>query len=169
MRPLQLTILLLISNFTFSQNICNCKGLVDIKYNSNIDILELPNGKLIKTIKQDAKNDNYLTFVILQDSLNHFKMTLMFGMKGDNITGWVKKDKYFTTTLNSYSEPVILYQSPNNKSTQKHKIDKWQDEYFPIINCKSNWTYIKIKHGDKFVYGWLDPNRQCNNPYTTCN
>jgi hypothetical protein len=39
----------------------------------------------------------------------------------------------------------------------------------PIYNCHERWLYIKFLDEDnKIKEGWLSPEDQCDNPYSTC-
>ena len=44
---------------------------------------------------------------------------------------------------------------------------QWGDRY-RIINAHNGWLYIQNIYNPK-EYGWLAPEYQCNNPYTSCN
>lgn len=42
--------------------------------------------------------------------------------------------------------------------------------FFIIVHCnRSNWVYVSNTSKGKTVTGWLGPDMQCANNYTTCN
>ncbi len=151
------------------KNKCACEGLINAHYFGKIELYDTIHGKIMNTISQDSANYNYLTFTIHQDTLNFFKVSISFGMTGESFKGWIKKASYIATTLNDYDQPIILYSKPTDKSNVKYTIDQWTDDYFQILYCSNNWAFISFYKENILIEGWLNPTRQCNNPYTTCN
>lgn len=82
--------------------------------------------------------------------------------------GWVKKESivlYF-----SCYDTLILYKQPKYDS-EKIKIPQPILSPVKVINCQNNWAFIKYENKklSQIVYGWLAPENQCTNPFTTCN
>lgn len=156
------------TNFSHSQttNNCSCEGLVDLNYKKSIPIYNNSFGQIKYNIKQDFKNEDYLTFVIDRDSANFFHLTFTYSMKGTTYSGWVKKANYLGTFSRAYSDTLNLFSKPNLKSKIKSKIKDWTDSLLTITSCKDKWVYVKFKNN---IEGWLQDKDQCANPYTTCN
>lgn len=148
---------------------CRCEGLINAHYFGKIDIYDTLNGKIIRSISQDSINDTYFTFTIHQDTLDFFKVDISSGMTDESCSGWIKKLYYISTTLNNYDEPIVLYTDHSDISPVKHTIQQWNDDYFQITKCFDNWVYISFQRDNNLYEGWLNPDKQCNNPYTTCN
>lgn len=37
-----------------------------------------------------------------------------------------------------------------------------------VVGCSGDWLKVKRIKGDKIYTGWLSPEMQCDNPYSTC-
>ncbi len=77
--------------------------------------------------------------------------------------GWV--DKRFLGIF--LSQPnIFLYDQPKHNSRVCDSIRGvfWGD-WVPIIDCKNKWIYTS-KNGHE---GWIAPQDQCDNPYSSCN
>lgn len=107
--------------------------------------------------------------------LNIFKIVKQYALvsaftpfDSTHIKGWIKT-QYLGIYPSNFST-INLYFKPNKTSKVKAKIIK--PEYYPfnILDCNGKWLYIKYFDVDKkFKEGWLSPEDQCSNPYSTCN
>ena len=82
--------------------------------------------------------------------------------------GWVEL-KYIGTNLAYYDDVVPVMKQPDDKSIVVFQINKphWGDIY-PIIDAYDKWLKIQNVYDPKEI-GWVAPEYQCNNPYTSCN
>ena len=66
-------------------------------------------------------------------------------------------------------ERIPLYSKPNTKSQVSYYIDNpsWGDLY-TITGCKDNWLEIEFTENGIIKKGWLSPDFQCANPYSSC-
>jgi uncharacterized protein YgiM (DUF1202 family) len=61
----------------------------------------------------------------------------------------------------------MLYQGPTKKSSKAGVLDK--EQTVMILDACKDWVYVKGENNNgKEVRGWLEPDMQCGNPYTTC-
>lgn len=172
MRKFNLLYLFLFFNLTIfgqSNSTCSCEGFVDIEYNGLVNIYDKPDGRVKARLKHDFINEDYLIFTIDNTLPNYFKVTISYAINGKAISGWVKKDKYLGTYPRAYSEPVQLYLKPDKSSKVAGMINPEDAEMAQILNCATNWTYIRLKVKGHIKEGWLSRSDQCPNPYTTCN
>ncbi|MDP3681635.1 MAG: hypothetical protein Q8R22_12450 [Flavobacterium sp.] len=153
------------------QTKCNCEALIDIEYKKEITLLEKPNGKIIKKLKHDFKNEDFLTLTIEKDSLGYFKVSLLYLVSAKEFKGWVKKNDHIGTFARNYepNKKLNLYSESNVNSKVKSTIEDWTNDLYIIEKCAGKWVYVKIKYNGKIFEGWLKPEMQCANPYTTCN
>lgn len=84
-----------------------------------------------------------------------------------NSTAWINAGGLGTATRNYDNKPILLYQKPDKKSKTVSELHGQQ--IVLIYGCSGHWAYVKGKGKDgKEVEGWLEPEMQCPNPYTTC-
>ncbi len=154
-----------------SQTKCNCDALIDVEYKGEVSLFEKPNGKLIKKLKHDFKKEDFLALTIEKDSMEYFKVSLVYFISGGELKGWIKKDKHIGTFAKNYGQNIILnlYSKPNLNSEVKSTVKYWTNQLYVIQKCSEKWVYVKIKDNGKNCEGWLQPEKQCANPYTTCN
>jgi hypothetical protein len=155
--------------FCQNTNNCSCEGLVDINYKNLIDIYKIPFGQIKYKIKQDFKNEDFLTFSIDKDSANFFHLTFSFSISGKDFTGWVKKANYLGIYSRVYSDTLKLYSMANLKSPINMTIATWTNTLLPIYACKDKWVFIKYSENNRRKEGWVQDKDQCSNPYTICN
>ena len=167
-KNLLILLLLIKTSFCYSQqtNTCSCEGLVNTDYKNSIVIYDKPFGQIKHSIKQDFKNEDYLTFIIDKDSANFFHLTFSYSLKDITFTGWTTKANYLGTFSRVYNDTLNLFSRPNLTSKIKSRIATWTNALLPITSCKDKWVYIKL---NKDFEGWLQHKDQCANPYTTCN
>ena len=80
---------------------------------------------------------------------------------------YVKKGSIAVNTRNYQGSTLNLYSAPNENSPILYRID--QEQTAPIFDICGSWVYVKMKDSNgKDVYGWLEPEMQCGNPFTNC-
>jgi acyl-CoA synthetase (AMP-forming)/AMP-acid ligase II len=80
---------------------------------------------------------------------------------------WVLKKSLSLNTRNYDGQSIILYQDPTKKSGKVGLLDK--EQTVMILDACKDWVYIKGENiNGTEVSGWLEPDMQCGNPYTTC-
>lgn len=80
---------------------------------------------------------------------------------------WVLKQSLSLNTRNYDGQDIPLYKSPNKHSAEVATLIKEQTVI--ILDACRDWVYVKGKgRNGKEVKGWLEPDMQCGNPYTTC-
>lgn len=69
----------------------------------------------------------------------------------------------------STTERIPLYSKPDTKSRVAYYIENpsWGDLY-TITGCKDNWLEIEFTENGIIKKGWLSPDFQCANPYSSC-
>lgn len=84
-----------------------------------------------------------------------------------NSTAWIHAGNLSTATRNYKDESIPLYQKTNKESKVVGELHGQQIVH--IYGGSGNWAYVKGKGKNGIeVEGWLEPEMQCANPYTTC-
>ena len=150
---------------------CNCEALVDFNYKGQIIVYYKPNGHSIKSLQHNFKGEDYLVLTINNDSLNFFYVDISYALtENSNTMGWIKKINAIGTYTSNYSpsDTLFLYSKPDLKSKVQSIIPDWTNQLYTISKCFGKWVYVKIKYKGQLKQGWLEPGKQCSNPYTTC-
>jgi hypothetical protein len=166
-----LTILVCQANAQSSTK-CNCGAIVDIDFKGKIIVYDRPNGRVVKAFQQDFEKEDYLILTIEKDSVDYFYVDISNALTPkDGKRGWIKKIKEIGTYARNYqqNDTLILYSNSSLKSTPQSVVPDWTNELYTIVKCSKNWTYVRIKYKGQLKEGWLQPDKQCDNPYTTCN
>jgi len=156
----------------FGQVNCNCGAIINIDFKNDVSILDKPNGNIIKKLRHNFEEEDFLILTIKKDTVGYFKVEISYSIKeNSNIIGWIKKDTNIGTFAKNYSqkEKLNLYSKPNKKSKINSNVPNWTNQLYVIEKCSEKWVYVKIKYKGKIKEGWLEPEMQCDNPYTTCN
>ena len=167
-------IIFLISSFNLKAQIdkCNCDALIDINYKNKITVYSKPNGKAVKSFVHNFKEEDFLMLKINNDSIGFFHASVSYANKEKiNTDGWIKKTTVIGTYARNYGkdDTLKLYSKPNLMSSVHSYIPEWVDDFYSITKCHNKWVYVKLKYKGQIKEGWLHPDNQCPNPYTTCN
>jgi len=130
----------------------------------------LDNNRRVKCyIMDDTIKENYYVLKIKKINRNYVYVSASAAIF-DTIPreGWINI-KNLGIYPSNFST-INLYNLPQRNSKIKSQLLK--PEYYPfnIQNCYKDWLYIKYIDVDKKLkQGWLSPEDQCSNPYSTCN
>lgn len=166
-------LLFLISTYTVfpqKENICNASIFLDIDYAGIITMYDEPGGRISKRLKNDIEGENILQFNLLQRNDTMFYVSAYYSMNEDSVIarGWIKKNKHLGIYSRAYDKPLLLYNSSSKKSGIKNKIDNYNPEMYIVIDCLNNWLKVKTIINGKYYEGWIPPEMQCSNVYSTC-
>jgi hypothetical protein len=97
-----------------------------------------------------------------------FYVSVYYGIGGFIAKGWIKKDKNIGIYSRAYDQPLKLYSAPDKDSKVNCIINEYNPEMYIVIDCIGEWLKVKtILHGKEYI-GWLSPDMQCCDVYTTC-
>lgn len=95
---------------------------------------------------------------------NYFKVDII---DLNLINVWVLKGNIGINTRNYDKQFIPLYDKPSKDSKIINYLKTEQTVI--IINVFKKWALIESKEIEgKIITGWLSPEMQCGNPYTTC-
>ena len=154
----------------FSQELeveCNSSVFLDLEYKDSIPFYDSHNGKIIDYLKHDWENEDVLGF----DINKKFKSMLYITVHNWNEEekhGWVYLNGHFGVYSRAYQGNLKLYKKPDYESGVACIIKEYDPEMYVVIDCKADWLKVKrVLHGKTYI-GWMPPEMQCPNPYTTC-
>ncbi len=135
----------------------------------SISIFDKPSGKIIKRLKHDLKEDDYLEFEIIGKNDSMFQVKANYAIKGFFVKGWIMKNNlHLGIYARNYSTTLYLYKGTSYKTQISAKIKKYYPDILHVNDCKNGWLFIEAKIGGKMYKGWMSPDMQCANAYTTC-
>lgn len=146
---------------------------LDIDFVGNINIYDKPNGKVISIVRNNVEEENFVLFDLLKKDNNMFYIVAYHSLEEDTIAeGWVFKNKHFRIYDRMYNpekSPLILYKNPNNTSQIVSNKTYYDPVMHEVIDFSGNWLKVKTKINGIIYEGWLPPEMQCSNVYSTCN
>ncbi|WP_147323392.1 hypothetical protein [Chitinophaga silvatica] len=146
-----------------------CSVIIDPSYNGKVGIYNSA-FKLVKYLKhsESKEEDDCLVFSIKGENDSMFFGTIGYAIAGSKQDGWIKKTKYIGLYSRAYNGDLLVYELPDIKS-KKTVIKEYLVDLLPVISCRNGWVKVIIKLDNKTISGWLPPEMQCDNPFTTCN
>ena len=131
-----------------------------------LDIYDNANGKVIARLPP-AEEAGHIVKIIDIDG-DFLKVEFEF-IKETNLKskyGWVKKGTLGLVTRNYDNQKLNLYDKPSLDSSTSSVLEK--EQIVRVLYACNKWAYVEtISEGD-VKRGWLQPDMQCGNPYTTC-
>ncbi len=97
--------------------------------------------------------------------------TLEYSISGKQVKGWIKKDKFIGIYARNYEagKQLSLYAEPRKSSKISSTIQEYDNRLFQVTSINKGWAYVKVEFKGKIKQGWLAPDMQCANVYTSCN
>jgi len=152
--------------------LCNCSVLLDPEFKGSIDVLKNPGGDRLQSIKHNLKEEDLITFEVKQKAQGYFFVIVNFAIAGHIVDGWVKTNDAFGIYGRAFSpgDSLRFRTAPAISAKTKIVIKEYSTKLLPVIDCSpSGWVKVRLRYGERMYEGWLAPEDQCVNPYTTCN
>jgi len=146
---------------------CDVSGYVLDKDPNGLNVRQTP-GKDGKIVSRLVAGSSDITLDIIGTNGGGWvKITNAWhGDDGDVFkgTGWVFATMLATGTKGypNYDAPVKLYSSASKKS--KSLLEVPSEQEVVVIDCDGKWAKVRYLK----TVGWLAPENQCGNPFTTC-
>lgn len=146
---------------------CYSAVCVDWQFKGSIPLYDSPNGKIIKYLKNDVKNEDYIEFEVHYKKGDMYYVTAIFFFQ-ENISGWIYLNDSIGVFSRAYQGNLKLYEGPTENSKVSCIIEEYDPGLYSVIECCKDWLKVKrVLHGKTYV-GWMPPEMQCPNSYTTC-
>lgn len=149
---------------------CFCESILHDRQ-VNIPVYQKDGSRII--ITYDTITEDYYTAYIMKIKDKRAYVSVSATLY-DTIpkTGWVET-KYLGIRVANWNDDGSLYLYKKPTKTSKIKSIIIEPPYFypiSIIKCYKNWLYVSFLDVDNIMKeGWLSPDNQCSNPYSTCN
>lgn len=145
----------------------HAEAFLDVDYDGIIALYDKPNGNVIRYLKNEE--ENILIFRIEAKKGDMFLVTII---EPENLAsdrhGWIYIGEHIGIYSRAYTVPLKLYAEPNDASKIQSIIEEYDPGLYTVIDCKNDWLKVRrVLHG-KIHVGWMAPEMQCPNPYSTC-
>jgi hypothetical protein len=146
------------------QEKCNCEILLITNSLHKVYADNSKNSKVLYELNNDTIKENYFVIIIYEINKKWAKISAYSPNREIKQKGWIQLTNLGILT----SDYPILYNEPDKISSQTN-IKNYDYNYLNILDCKNNWLKVKYSNKSGIYIGWLPPDNQCANPYTTCN
>jgi hypothetical protein len=139
---------------------------LDCEYWGEIHIYGQPNGRIIETVKNDSISEDNVMFRLLKKTNDMFYVTAYWALSNEIIgRGWIPINNHLGIFSSTY-DSLTIYKKPN-KSRILMK-DEYNANMYEVVDFQGRWLKIRIRKKGKVYEGWIPPEEQCNNVYSTC-
>lgn len=141
---------------------------LDIDYYDEIMIYDYSQRNVIRKVKNDSIKEEFVVFGLLDKNDSMFYVVALSSLMEKIITtGWIQKKSYLRIFSSVYVGKTVLYKSPDRSSEVLVEMEYSADSYEVTDFC-DKWLKIRVKEKGKFIEGWMPPEEQCPNVYSTC-
>lgn len=143
---------------------------LNIDFAGTVNVFDNPNGNIIKSVKNDNDGEDIVMFNLLQkqDSM-YYVIAYNGGTNQILAKGWISQNTNLGVYSAAYGDlPCFLYKTPFNRKQIVIEEKVYNSNMYEVLDFEGEWLKVKIKVGNKFYIGWMPPEMQCANPYTTC-
>jgi len=142
---------------------------LDLSFKNKVYVYDRPNGKILKSIRQDSINEDYLMFMLLKKDKNMFFVRAYSSLDGRKIIdGWIDKNYPLGIYSSVYNDELKLFKLPYDRKKIVAQHIVYSPNAYKVIDFYGNWLLVKFIINNKIMYGWMPPEYQCNNVYSTC-
>lgn len=156
-------------SFSQSKSKLNACTFLDVSYKGSVEVFEKPGGKSLICINNDIDSSDYMQFLITDKNDSMFFVNVNHAIDGSFITkGWIRKTNSIGIYSSVYDKELKLYESPNKNSKVQCIVKEYSPEMYIVKDCVDNWLLVEITlNGIKYL-GWMSPDMQCCNVFSTC-
>lgn len=144
---------------------------LSIDFSGEVQVFDKPNGNIVKTLKNDIGEENFVLFDLLEKNDSMFYVVAYFSLDREFIIrGWIyNKNNNLGIYSSTYNKPFILYKTPYNRKEVIATEKEYNPNMYEVIDFDDKWLRIRTKINGKIYEGWIPPEEQCCNVYSTCN
>lgn len=164
------------SDTTFHNGFCDedtaiyASVFLDIAYFDEIEIYDHPYGDVIGTVKNDSIKEDFIFFRLIEKNDDMFSVFACSSMTDEVIAkGWINKDSHLKIYSSTYHGDMKLYKSPSRDPYGMITIKEYNPNMYEVVDFCDNWLKIIAEERGTVYEGWMPPEEQCCNIYSTCN
>lgn len=145
---------------------------LDINFSEGINIYDKPNGKVITTTQNSVEKEDFVLFDLLHKTDSLFYVVAYHSLDESTIAkGWILKNKrlgIYSRAYDAENHPLVLYECPDDTSQIVAKKAYYDPVMYEVVDFEGKWLKIRAIINDITYQGWIPPEMQCSNVYSTC-
>lgn len=143
---------------------------LNIEFAGKVEVFDIPHGNITKYVQNDIEEEDFVMFDLLQKQDSMYYVIAYSGLTNQILAkGWISQN----TNLGVYSAAYgdlhcSLYKMPFNRKQIIITEKVYNTNSYEVLDFDGKWLKVRAKINNKFYVGWMPPEMQCANPYTTC-
>ncbi|MFA5473443.1 MAG: lysozyme inhibitor LprI family protein [Aminobacteriaceae bacterium] len=127
------------------------------------NVRDAPNGKLVRTLPWQPDDP-----ALIMVTVTGFKGKWLSVVLHDGTKGWIFSE-LVGMSLRNYAPGAVAVLRTRPEENAPAVGDIFGDEEVTVLGGEGKWALVQYRHPRGHVLtGWLEPEKQCDNPYTTC-
>ena len=143
---------------------------LNIEFEGTVAVFDIPHGKITKYVQNDIKEEDFVMFDLLQKQDSMYYVIAYSGSTDDVLAiGWISQNTKLGVYSAAYGDlHCSLYKTPFDRKQIIITESVYNPNMYEVLDFEGKWLKVRVKINNKFYVGWLPPEMQCANPYTTC-
>ena len=142
---------------------------LNIEFSGTVAVYDIPHGKIIKYVQNDIEEEDFVMFDLLQKQDSMYYVIAYSGLTNRILAkGWISKNNHLDIYFSTYDSDLIVYKNANDRGVKMFSDKEHLFNDIEVLDFENNWLKIKFNYKGRSYNGWLSPEMQCANPYTTC-
>lgn len=143
---------------------------LDPEFTGKVDVFKEPNGRIIKSVQNNDEDDTVIMFALLGKTDNMYYVIAYSGIDDSILAkGWIYKKNHLGIYSSAYGHKrCSLYEMPSNKAKIVLTEKEYNPDVYQVLDFEGKWLKVQVKNKSRVYVGWMPPEMQCANPYTTC-
>ena len=149
----------------------HCEVLLDPGFKGSVRLYASPDKKKqVRLLRHNFAAEDWLYFIVKEETDSMFHVSAEYNIQGHIAEGWIDKRKEIGVYSRVYEsgKSLVLFTSPK-KGLVAARIRRYVKDLITVTACERGWVKVKISDNGKLVEGWMPPEEQCTNAYSTCN
>ena len=142
---------------------------LNIEFEGTVAVFDIPHGKITKYVQNDIKEEDFVMFDLLQKQDSMYYVVAYSGLTDRILAkGWISKNNHLDIYFSAYDRDLVIYKNANDRKKKMFSDKEYLFDNIEVLDFEGKWLKVRVKINNKFYVGWLPPEMQCANPYTTC-
>lgn len=142
---------------------------LNIEFEGTVAVFDIPHGKITKYVQNDIKEEDFVMFDLLQKQDSMYYVVAYSGLTDRILAkGWISKNNHLDIYFSAYDRDLVIYKNANDRKKKMFSDKEYLFDNIEVLDFENNWLKIKFNYKGRSYNGWLPPEMQCANPYTTC-
>ena len=146
-----------------SQGTCDFGAYIIDPDPKGTNVRETPNGKVTAVLPHQPDDP-----LLIMVKVTGYRDKWLSVVLHDGTKGWIFSE-LVGMSLRNYAPGSVAALRTQPDGSAPAVGDIFGDEEVTVLGGEGAWALVRYRHpkGHEFI-GWLDPEKQCDNPYTTC-